>query len=199
MLRIALRAFRWDAREPTTVARRNFDMATYSIDNAHSDVAFSVRHMVFAKVRGHFNKWSATLAFDAADPSKSSVEVEIDAGSIDTREAQRDGHLKSPDFLDVEKFPKMTFKSKKVERAGDKYKVTGALTIHGVTKDAVLDVEETGRGKDPWGNSRVGFAAKTTIVREDFGLKWNQVLETGGVLVGEKIEVEIEVEAVEKK
>lgn len=176
-------------------------MATYSIDVAHSDVSFSVRHMVFAKVRGHFTKWSATLAFDAADPAKDSVEVDIDAGSIDTREAQRDGHLKSPDFLDVEKFPKITFKSAKVERAGaaGHYKVTGALSIHGVTNDAVLDVEETGRGKDPWGNSRIGFAAKTTIVREQFGLKWNQVLEAGGMLVGEKVEVEIEVEAIEKK
>jgi polyisoprenoid-binding protein YceI len=175
-------------------------MASYSIDTSHSDVGFSVRHMVFAKVRGHFTKWSATLAFDAGDPSKSSVDVDIDAGSIDTRDAQRDGHLKSADFLDAEKFPKITFKSNKVERAGEaRYKVTGALSIHGVTKDAVLDVEETGRGKDPWGNSRVGFTAKTTIPREEFGLKWNQVLEAGGVLVGEKVEVEIEVEAIEKK
>jgi polyisoprenoid-binding protein YceI len=175
-------------------------MASYAIDGTHSDVNFSVRHMVFAKVRGHFNKWTADLQLDAADPTKSTLSVDIDASSIDTRDAQRDGHLKSPDFLDVEKFPKLTFKSKSVERASDAhYKVHGALTIHGVSKDIVLDVEETGRGKDPWGNARIGFVGKTTINRGDFGLGWNQVLEAGGVLVGEKVDIEIDVEAVEKK
>lgn len=127
-------------------------MTTYTIDNSHSDVGFSVRHMVFAKVRGHFTKWTAQLAFDPADPAKSSVEVSIDAASIDTREAQRDTHLRSPDFLDVEKFPKLTYKSRKVEPAGDKkYKVAGDLTIHGVSRDVALEVEELGRGKDPLG------------------------------------------------
>jgi polyisoprenoid-binding protein YceI len=175
-------------------------MSSYTIDSSHSAVSFSVRHMVFAKVRGHFNKWTAELAFDPADPTKSSVAVEIDAASIDTREAQRDGHLKSPDFFDVEKFPRLTFRSKSVERAGDgHYKVTGALTIRDVSKDVVLDVEETGRGKDPWGNARVGFSAKATINRADFGLKWNQALEAGGVLVGEKVEIELDVQAMEKK
>jgi polyisoprenoid-binding protein YceI len=175
-------------------------MATYNIDNSHSDVGFSVRHMVFAKVRGHFTKWSAQLVFDSADSSKSSVDVSIDASSIDTRDGQRDGHLRSPDFLDAEKFPKITFKSKFVEKAGDKhYKVTGDLTIRGVTKEVPLDVEELGRGKDPWGNDRVAFAAKTTINRTDFGLKWNQALETGGLLVGEKVDIEIDVEAVAGK
>ncbi len=175
-------------------------MTAYTIDTSHSDISFSVRHMVFAKVRGHFGKWSATLAFDAAAPGKSSVEVSIDVASIDTREAQRDGHLKSADFFDAEKFPKITFKSKQVEAAGaGHYKVAGDLTMHGVTKGVTLDVEETGRGKDPWGNSRVGFVAKGSLVRADYGLKWNQALETGGVLVGEKVEIEIEVEAVEAK
>ena len=172
-------------------------MTAYTIDNAHSDISFSVRHMVFAKVRGHFTKWTAPLAFDAADPARSSVDVAVDAASIDTREPQRDGHLRSPDFLDVEKFPKITYKSRRVERPADKkYKVVGDLTIHGVTREVVLDVEELGRGKDPWGNERIAFVAKASIDRGDFGLKWNQVLETGGVLVGERIDIEIDVEAV---
>jgi polyisoprenoid-binding protein YceI len=172
-------------------------MTTYTIDNAHSDIGFSVRHMVFAKVRGHFTKWTTQLTFDAADPLRSSVDVSIDAASIDTREPQRDGHLRSPDFLDAEKFPKITYKSGRVERLADKkYKVAGNLTIHGVTREVVLDVEELGRGKDPWGNERIAFVAKASIERGDFGLKWNQVLETGGVLVGERIDIEVDVEAV---
>ena len=174
-------------------------MTTYTIDTTHSDVGFSVRHMVFAKVRGHFTKWTADLAFDPADPSKDAVNVSIDVGSIDTREAQRDGHLKSPDFLDAAKYPTITYKSTKVERAGDKkYAVMGDLTIHGVTKPVKLDVEELGGGKDPWGNQRVAFAAKARIDRGEFGLKWNQALETGGVLVGEHIEIEIDIEAIAK-
>jgi polyisoprenoid-binding protein YceI len=174
-------------------------MTTYTIDTTHSDVGFSVRHMVFAKVRGHFTKWTADLAFDPADPSKDAVNVSIDVGSIDTREAQRDGHLKSPDFLDAEKYPTITYKSTKVERAGDKkYAVMGDLTIHGVTKAVKLDVEELGGGKDPWGNQRVAFQAKTRVDRGEFGLKWNQALETGGVLVGEHIDIEIDIEAIAK-
>jgi len=175
-------------------------MTTYSIDNAHSDVSFSVRHMMFAKVRGHFTKWSANLAFDPAKPASASVEVSIDAASIDTREPQRDGHLRSPDFLDAENFPKITFKSRKVEPAGTgHYNVIGDLAIRGVTREIALQVEEGGRGKDPWGNERIAFLAKTTINRADFGLKWNQALEAGGVLVGEKVEVEIDVQAVAAK
>lgn len=174
-------------------------MTTYSIDNTHSDITFSVRHMVFAKVRGHFTKWTSELVFDPTDPSRSSVSVSIDATSIDTREAQRDGHLKSPDFLDTEKFPTITYKSRTVERKGDKkYAVVGDLTIHGVTKPVTLEVDALGGGKDPWGNERLGFAAKTKIDRGDFGLKWNQVLEAGGVLVGEHIEIEADVEVVAK-
>jgi polyisoprenoid-binding protein YceI len=175
-------------------------MTTYSIDNAHSDISFSVRHMMFAKVRGHFTKWSANLAFDPVKPASSSVEVSIEAASIDTREPQRDGHLRSGDFLDAENFPKITFKSRKVESpASGHYTVTGDLAIRGVTREVVLDVEESGRGKDPWGNDRVAFLAKTTINRPDFGLKWNQALEAGGVLVGEKVEIEIDVQAVAAK
>jgi polyisoprenoid-binding protein YceI len=175
-------------------------MATYTIDNAHSDIGFTVRHMVFAKVRGHFTKWTAKLEFDPADPTRSSVEVSIDAASIDTREPQRDGHLRSADFLDVEKYPTITFLGVKVDRVDEKKdKVLGDLTIHGVTRRVPLEVEELGGGKDPWGNQRVLFSAKTSINRSDFGLKWNQALEAGGVLVGEKVDIEIESEAIAPK
>ena len=153
-----------------------------------------------SKVHGRFAKWSGSLAFDDKAPEASRLSVEIDAASVDTREQQRDGHLKSADFLDVEKFPTITFKSKRVERTSQgHFKVAGDLTVHGVAKEAVLDVEETGRGKDPWGNSRVGFVGKTSIHRADWGLKWNQALETGGVLVGEKVDIEIEIEAIQAK
>jgi polyisoprenoid-binding protein YceI len=172
-------------------------MATVTIDTTHSDVGFSVRHMMFAKVRGHFTKWTANVEYDPETPSRSSMLAEIDVASIDTREPQRDGHLRSADFFDAEKFPKMSFKSKRVERAGDKrYKVAGDLTIRDVTREVVLEVEELGGGKDPWGNQRLGFHAHTAIDRRDFGLKWNQVLETGGVLVGEKVDIEIDAEAI---
>ncbi|MGA7121579.1 MAG: YceI family protein [Polyangiaceae bacterium] len=175
-------------------------MASYNVDNAHSDIAFSVRHMVFAKVRGHFTKWSAQVSFDANDPSKSMLDVSIDVASIDTREAQRDTHLKSADFLDAEKYPKITYKSRRVEAAGDKrYKVIGDLTVHGVTRETSLDAEELGRGKDPWGNDRIIFSAKGSINRTDFGLKWNQTLETGGLLVGDKVDFEIDVEIIQGK
>ncbi len=175
-------------------------MTTYSIDTTHSEIDFSVRHMVFAKVRGQFKGWSASLAYDGSDPLKASVQVDVDAASIDTREAQRDGHLRSGDFLDAEKFPKMTFKSKRIERAGDKrYKLTGDLTIRDQTHELTLDVEQTGAGKDPWGNQRLGFSAKGALNRSEWGLKWNQVLETGGMLVSDKVEIEVEVQVVEKK
>ncbi|HEY3594576.1 MAG TPA: YceI family protein [Polyangiaceae bacterium] len=174
-------------------------MSTYSVDNAHSDISFSVRHMVFAKVRGHFKTWTAQLSYDPQNPTKSSVSAEIDTASIDTRDPQRDGHLKSPDFLDADKFPKLVFKSKRIEPAGTgHYKVTGDLTIRDGTHEITLDVEETGRGKDPWGNDRIGFAAKGTLDRGTWGLKWNQALEAGGVLVGEKVDIEIEAQVIQK-
>ena len=171
----------------------------FSIDPAHSDVSFSVRHMMFAKVRGHFRKFSGNVTLDDANPAASSVEAEIESASIDTGSPDRDKHLRTPDFLDVEKFPKLTFKSSKVEGKGDKLSVTGTLTLHGLSKEVVLDVERTGSGKDPWGNERQGFAAKGSLNRKDFGLAWNQALEAGGVLVGEKIELELEVQALPAK
>ena len=170
---------------------------SWKIDNAHSSIHFKVRHMVFAKVRGHFSSWNATLELDPDRPETAQIAAEIDAASIDTREPDRDKHLRSADFLDVEGHPTITFKSKRVDKTGDKhYRVAGDSTIHGVTHEAVLDTEETGRGKDPWGNQRVGYAATTSINRTDYGLKWNQVLETGGVLVGERVDIEIELETI---
>jgi polyisoprenoid-binding protein YceI len=171
-------------------------MSTYVIDNSHSEVGFSVRHMVFAKVRGHFGKWAATLQLDPSDVTRSSVEVKIDANSIDTREEKRDGHLRSPDFLDTARYPELAFKSRRVATIdGKRFEVVGDLTIRDVTREVTLEVEELGRGTDPWGNDRIAFTAKTAINRADFGLKWNQALETGGVLVGDKVEIEINLEA----
>lgn len=171
-------------------------MATWNIDTSHSGIHFTVRHMVFAKVHGRFSKWTATFALDEANLAASKVTVDIDAASIDTAEEKRDGHLKSPDFLDVANHPKVTFVSKSVEGGGDSFKVKGDLTVRGATKEVTLDVEKTGAGKDPWGNARIAFTAKTSINRKDFGLTWNQALEAGGVLVGEKVDIEIEVQAV---
>jgi polyisoprenoid-binding protein YceI len=174
-------------------------MTTYNVDNTHSEIGFSVRHMMFAKVRGQFKTWKATLAYDAAKPTSSTITVEIDTASIDTREAQRDTHLRSGDFFDAEKFPKMTFTSKRLEPSGKSYKLVGDLTIRDVTKEVTLDVEQTGSGKDPWGNDRLGFSAKTSINRSDFGLKWNQALEAGGVLVSDKVDIEVEAQVVASK
>ena len=156
--------------------------------------------MMFAKVRGQFNTWTATAAYDPADPTKSVFHAEIDAASIDTREAKRDEHLRSGDFFDAAKFPKLTFDSKRIERTGaGAYKLTGDLTIRDATHPVTLDVEETGGGKDPWGNERRGFRAKGSISREAWGLKWNQALEAGGVLVSDKVEIDLEVQVVAGK
>jgi polyisoprenoid-binding protein YceI len=172
-------------------------MTHYAIDTTHSELAFTVRHMMFAKVRGQFKSWKGELAYDAADPAASRVEVEVDTTSIDTRENQRDTHLRSADFFDAEQFPKMTFKSKAIEPSGKgRYLLVGDLTIRDTTRELRLEVEETGRGKDPWGNDRIGFSAKASLSRSDWGLRWNQALETGGVLVSKKLKVEIELQLV---
>src|SRR5882724_4696748 len=172
-------------------------MSSQTVDIAHSEIAFSVRHMMFAKVRGNFKKWDATLAYDPTDPQKSSVEVDIETGSIDTRDEKRDGHLRSPDFFDSEKYPTMKFKSKRIEPAGKaRYRLVGDLTIRGATHEVVLDVEQTGGGKDPWGNERIGFTAKGAINRGEWGLVWNQALEAGAVLVSDKVDIEVEAEVI---
>ncbi|MFO0676979.1 MAG: YceI family protein [Polyangiaceae bacterium] len=174
-------------------------MSTYAIDTTHSEVGFTVRHMMFAKVRGQFKTWSATLAWDAANPAKSTVEVSLDTASIDTRETARDNHLRSADFFDAEKFPKMVFKSKRVEATGKgKYALVGDLTIRDVTRELTLDVTETGSGKDPWGNARLGFTATASLKRSDWGLTWNQALEAGGVLVSDKVDLDVEVQVIQK-
>lgn len=169
----------------------------WEIDSSHSGIHFSVRHMVIAKVRGQFSRWTGTVNAEHADLSHASVSVVIDASSIETGVPDRDTHLKSADFLDTASYPEITFNSSRVENTStDQMKIVGNLAIHGVTREVVLDVEYAGRAKDPWGNERAGFAAKTSIARKDFGLAWNQVLEAGGVLVGDRIDIEIEVEAV---
>jgi polyisoprenoid-binding protein YceI len=174
-------------------------MATYSIDTTHSEISFTVRHMMFAKVRGQFKAWTAVLDYNAENPAASKVSVDIDLASIDTGEAQRDTHLKSGDFFDAAKFPKITFQSKRVEASGKaSYKLTGDLTIRDATHEVTLEVESTGTGKDPWGNTRLGFSLKGAISRSEYGLKWNQVLETGGMLVSDNVDIGAELEVVAK-
>ncbi|HEY2029273.1 MAG TPA: YceI family protein [Myxococcales bacterium] len=172
-------------------------MATWNIDAAHSAIHFSVRHMVVSKTRGRFGKWSGQIQLDGENFEKASVNIEIDPASVDTADAQRDGHLRSADFFDVEKFPKATFKSTKVTSNGDgKLTIAGDLTVHGVTKPVTLAATYEGAGKDPWGGERIGFSATTTINRLDYGVSFNKALDAGGVLVGEKVELNLEVEAV---
>jgi polyisoprenoid-binding protein YceI len=173
-------------------------MTTWDIDTGHSAIHFYVRHMVISKVHGRFAKWSGSIQLDEQDLTRSSVDVSIDTASIDTQVADRDTHLRSADFLDVEKYPRMTFRSKRIQKAGDGYRVVGDLDLHGVVREVTLEAEFAGTGKDPWGNQRAGFSAKTSLDRREFGLVWNSALETGGVLVGEKVEIAIELEAVKK-
>lgn len=171
----------------------------WNIDAMHSHATFSVRHMVVSTVKGHFNVLSGTLEIDPANLANSWVQAEIDAASIDTNEPNRDKHLRSPDFFDVEKYPKITFKSTKVESVGDnEYKVIGDLTLHGVTKPAVFSVEYSGEIKDPYGFRRAGFSAKTKISRKEWGLTWNSLLETGGAVVSDEVKIEVDLEAVTK-
>jgi polyisoprenoid-binding protein YceI len=174
-------------------------MATWNIDTAHSAIHFSVRHMVVSKTRGRFTKFGGQLEFDPDNPEAAKVQVTIEPASVDTADSQRDGHLRSADFFDVEKFPTASFKSTRVEDlGGDKYRISGDLTIRGVTKPVSFDATYEGSGKDPWGGERAGFSGGTTIDRRQFGLEWNKALETGGVLVGEKVELSLEVEAVKQ-
>jgi polyisoprenoid-binding protein YceI len=175
----------------------DFYLMAWQIDASHSRVGFAVKHMMVSSVKGHFNVLSGTLNIDEAHPANSWVEAEIDASSIDTRDAGRDGHLRTGDFLDVEKFPKITFKSTKVEPAGDnEYNIIGDLTLHGVTKPVVLKAEYSGTIKDPYGLNRAGFEAHTKISRKDFGIAMNPLLETGGAVVGDEVKVDLDLEAV---
>ena len=173
---------------------------TWTIDPEHSNVGFKVRHMMISNVKGNFEKFSGTVDIDDKEITKSKVSVSIETASITTNVQKRDDHLKSAEFFDVAKYPTMTFVSKKVARTGkDKLKVTGDLTLHGVTKEVVLDVEgPTAESKDPWGTIRRGATATTRINRKDFGLVWNKALETGGVAVGEEVFITLEIELVKK-
>lgn len=172
---------------------------TWDIDPAHTSVQFAVRHMMISTVRGDFGKVTGTVAADDKDLSRSKVQATIDAASIDTREPKRDEHLKSPDFFDVARFPTITFVSKKIEPAGaGKWKMTGDLTLHGVTREVVLDVEAPGTTvKDPMGKTRSGARATTKINRKDFGIVWNKALDGGGIAVGDDVDVVIDVEGVQ--
>ena len=169
---------------------------TYKIDKSHSEAIFQVRHLV-TKVRGRFTDFEGALEFNEANPEQSSVHFTINAKSIDTAEPDRDTHLRSADFFDIEKFQQITFVSRKIAaRGADTYDVTGDLTIHGVTKEIVLPVAHLGKAKDPWGNDRLGFEAETTINRKDYGLTFNVTLETGGFLVGDEVKISLQVQAV---
>jgi polyisoprenoid-binding protein YceI len=172
--------------------------ATYQIDPAHSSAQFSVRHMMITNVRGGFSSIKGTVVYDSENPGATTIEAVIDVSTIATLDTQRDAHLKSADFLDVDKYPTITFKSKKVEATGlGEAKVTGDLTIHGVTKEVVLNVDgPTAEGKDPWGNTRIGASATTKIKRSDFGLTWNAALETGGIMVGDDLKIDLEVQMI---
>lgn len=173
---------------------------TWNIDAAHSQAEFTVKHMMITKVRGRFSEVEGTVRLDEEQPSNSAVEVTIDAGSIDTSQEDRDQHLRSGDFLDVESYPELKFRSTSVEgltlEPGSEFTVKGELTIRGTTKPVELEAIYEGEGQDPWGGSRVAFSADTSIDRREFGLQWNQALETGGVLVGNEVKIHLEVQAV---
>lgn len=169
------------------------------IDPAHTLLEFSVKHMMIATVKGRFSGVEGGLYADLPDLTTADIEVTADANTVDTREAQRDQHLRSADFFDVENFPQITFKSNRIERTGnDAYKIIGDLTIRGVTREVAFDTTFEGMGKDPWGGERAGFSAEAKINRKDFGLNWNAVLETGGILVGEQVKISVEVEVVKQ-
>jgi polyisoprenoid-binding protein YceI len=174
--------------------------ARWEIDPAHSNVSFTVRHMMVSNVRGEFTKLAGGIDTVGSDPTTAKVSVTIEAGSVSTREPKRDDHLRSADFFDVAKFPTLTFVSKKIVAAADgRFKMTGDLTIHGVTKEVTFDVDSlTPVMKDPWGGLRAGAHATATIKRKDFGLTWNKALEAGGMLVGDDVNITIDVELVKK-
>lgn len=169
---------------------------TYQIDPAHSGVHFSVRHLMLSNVRGTFSGVKGSVIYDPADPSATQVDATVDAATISTGDPKRDGHLKSPDFFDVAQYPVITFKSKRTEKTGDaEFKVTGDLTIHGATREVTLRVEDVSpEGKDPWGGTRIGATAKTKLDRQQFGITWNSPLETGGVVIGDEVKLELDLE-----
>lgn len=180
----------------STLATPQAATSTWNVDPVHSVAEFKVKHMMISNVKGHFAGIKGTLTRDESDSAKSRVEATIDAATITTGDPQRDAHLKSADFLDVEKFPALSFKTTRITRAGDsELTVAGDLTIHGVTRNVTFAVEgPTPPAKDPWGNTRLGLSATTKINRKDFGLTWNAALETGGILVGEEVTLTLDVQ-----
>jgi polyisoprenoid-binding protein YceI len=171
----------------------------YFLDASHSTVEFTVRHLMISKVRGRFAAFQGSIDLAPGNDLPHAVDVSIDVASIDTREAQRDAHLKSADFFDAEKYQAITFRSTAVEGTAEAFRLRGELTIHGVTKEAELTGSFEGRAADPWGGRRIGYAAHVTINRKDFGLTWNQALETGGVMVSDEVRIELDIQAVQQK
>ena len=188
------------AETTTTATAADQGTTSWKIDPSHSNVEFAARHMMITTVKGQISDVQGTIAVDQAQPERSSVEVELGAATVDTRSADRDTHLRSADFLDVEQHPTMTFRSRRISgasaRPGATFQVVGDLTIRGVTHEVVLDATYEGRGQDPWGGERMSFSASTKIDRRDFGLTWNAALETGGMLVSNDIRIQVEVQAV---
>lgn len=190
----------------TDVLEHDFDAATqviedisgdYALDAAHTRIGFSARHAMVTTVRGQFKEFEGKAHIDTANPADSSVTVTIQTASVDTGVADRDGHLKSADFFDVEQYPEITFVSTEVSRDGDDWTITGDLTIKGVTKPVTVEFESTGSARDPFGNLRIGFEGGTSVSRKDWGLTWNAALETGGVLVSDKVKLEFDISAIQ--
>lgn len=169
--------------------------ATWNIDPTHSVLTFKVRHF-FSKTSGTFGDWTGTIEFDPEKPEASSVQITIQTASIDTKHEQRDGHLRSADFFDAENHPTITFESTEVRKAGDGWELVGDLTMRGVTKSVVIPFTFLGSGPDGWGGTRAGFEGSTEVNRKDYGISWNKMLDTGGAVLGEEVEIEIQVEAV---
>lgn len=180
----------------TTATAPRTAVSTWTIDPAHSIAEFAVKHMMVATVKGRFRTVEGTLRIDEANPQRSLITAAVDAASVDTGVEQRDEHLRSDDFFNAERFPKLAFQSTKIEQAGDAWKMTGDLTIRDVTRSVVFDVEFDGRGVDAWGGDRAGFSAETKISRKDFGVHWNGLIEAGGVAVGDTVRISINISVV---
>lgn len=192
--RITLLSLALSVAAPTLARAEQWD-----IDTSHSRAQFSVRHLMISNVRGDLGKVTGTVSWDPKNPATATVNATVDVTGVDTRDAKRDEHLRNADFFDTAKYPTLTFKSKRVEKAGSKLKLVGDLTLHGVTKEVVLDVEgPTAEIKDPWGLLRSGASATGKISRKDFGLSWNKTLDTGGVAVGDEVAVTLDIEIVRK-
>jgi polyisoprenoid-binding protein YceI len=171
----------------------------YTVDPSHSSIGFAVRHMVVSKVKGFFNEYTATILYDDKDITKSSAEVTIKMESIDTRDAKRDEHLRTPDFFDAAKYPEITFKSKRIEKSEDGFVAVGDLTMRGVTKEISIPFIVAGVVTDPWGNTRLGLSGGTKLNRQDYGISWSKSLDKGGLVVSDDVQIEIEIEAIKAK